>query len=51
VAHIASVHRYDPAAKTMTVAAGSAGGSPSANAEEAAYAEAWAQNLWADCLA
>ena len=51
VSHIASVHRYDAAAKTMTVAAGSAGGSSSANADEAAYAEAWAQNLWADCLA
>jgi NADPH-dependent 2,4-dienoyl-CoA reductase/sulfur reductase-like enzyme len=51
VAHIASVHRYDAAARTMTVAEGSAGGSSSANADEVAYAEAWAQNLWADCLA
>ena len=51
VAHIASVHRYDAAAKTMTVVPGSSGASPAGNAEEAAYAEAWARNLWADALA
>ncbi len=50
VAHIASVHRYDPAARTMNVVAGSAGGSPAANSEEAVYAEAWAKNVWADML-
>jgi sulfide dehydrogenase [flavocytochrome c] flavoprotein chain len=51
VAHIASVHRYDPAGRTMTVVAGSSGASPAANAEESVYAEAWARNLWADALA
>jgi sulfite dehydrogenase len=50
VAHIASVHRYDAAAKTMAVAPGSAASS-AANVEEARYAEAWAENLWADTLA
>ena len=50
VSHIASVHRYDPAARTMTVVPGSAGASAAANAEEAIYAEAWAANLWADAL-
>jgi sulfite dehydrogenase len=51
VAHIASVHRYDPAAKTMTVSPGSSGASSAGNLEEARYAEAWAENLWADTLA
>jgi NADPH-dependent 2,4-dienoyl-CoA reductase/sulfur reductase-like enzyme len=50
VAHIASVHRYDAAAKTMTAVAGSGGVSPAANVEETAYAEAWAKNIWADML-
>ena len=50
VAHIASVHRYDPATRTMSVVAGSGGLSPAANSEETAYAEAWAKNIWADML-
>jgi sulfide dehydrogenase [flavocytochrome c] flavoprotein subunit len=50
VAHIVSVHRYDAVAKTMGVVAGSGGVSPAANVEEAAYAEAWARNIWADML-
>ena len=50
VAHIASVHRYDPTTRTMSVVAGSGGLSPAANAEEAPYAEAWARNIWADML-
>jgi NADPH-dependent 2,4-dienoyl-CoA reductase/sulfur reductase-like enzyme len=51
VAHIASVHRYDAANRTMSVVAGSGGLSAAANVEEAVYAEAWAQNIWADMLA
>jgi sulfide dehydrogenase [flavocytochrome c] flavoprotein subunit len=51
VAHIASVHRYDAATKTMRVVAGSGGLSPAANVEETVYAEAWARNIWADMLA
>jgi len=50
VAHIASVHRYDPATKTMSVVVGSGGLSPAANLEETVYAEAWAKNIWADML-
>jgi len=50
VAHVASVHRYDAAAKTMTVVTGSGGVSPAANVEESAYAEGWARNIWADML-
>ena len=50
VAHITSVHRYDAAARTMSVVAGSGGVSPAANVEEAAYADAWARNIWADML-
>jgi hypothetical protein len=50
VAHIASVHRYDPATKTMTVVPGSSGASSEASAAEAAYAQVWAENLWADAL-
>src|SRR5438067_1097398 len=48
VAHIASVHRYDAATRTMNVVAGSSGGSPAANSEEALYAEAWPKNTWAE---
>jgi sulfite dehydrogenase len=50
VAHIASVHRYDAARRTMSVVAGS-GGLSAANLEESLYAEAWARNIWADMLA
>ena len=50
VAHIASVHRYDAAARTMTVVSGSGGVSAAANVEESTYAEAWARNIWADML-
>jgi sulfide dehydrogenase [flavocytochrome c] flavoprotein subunit len=50
VTHIASVHRYDAAQKTMAVVPGSSGASRTANSGEAVYAEAWARNLWADML-
>jgi NADPH-dependent 2,4-dienoyl-CoA reductase/sulfur reductase-like enzyme len=50
-AHVASVHRYDPEQRTMTVVPGSTGASRAANADEAIYAEAWARNIWADVLA
>ena len=51
VAHIASVHRYEPEKKTMIVVAGSGGLSMRANREELLYADAWARNIWADTLA
>ena len=51
VAHIASVHRYEPAKKSMVIVTGSGGRSPRANTEELPYADAWARNIWADTLA
>ena len=48
--HVASVHRYDPAQKTMVAVPGTAGVSAARSELEAAYAWAWAQNIWADML-
>ena len=50
VVHVASVHRYDAAQKTMVAIAGSGGLSPDANALEGVYANSWARNIWADML-
>ena len=50
VIHVASVHRYDPAHKTMVVVPGTAGVSPARSELEGAYAQAWARNIWADML-
>jgi len=50
VIHVASVHRYDPAQKTMVVVPGTAGVSPARSELEGTYAQAWAQNIWADML-
>ena len=50
VAHIASVHAYDRAQKTMLVVPGSGGLSSAPSVEEAVYAEAWARNIWFDIL-
>jgi NADPH-dependent 2,4-dienoyl-CoA reductase/sulfur reductase-like enzyme len=49
--HVASVHQYDPAEKTMKAVAGAGGVSPAASAAEGAIARAWADNIWADSLA
>lgn len=51
VVHVASVHRYDAAQKTMVTVAGSGGVSSAANELEGRYAMAWARNIWADTLA
>ena len=51
VIHIASVHRYDEAKKTMTTVEGSGGLSTGASEQEGQYALAWAKNIWADVLA
>jgi NADPH-dependent 2,4-dienoyl-CoA reductase/sulfur reductase-like enzyme len=48
--HVASVHRYDAAKRTMLVVDGTFGVSPGLNDREGAYAEAWARNIWADTL-
>jgi sulfite dehydrogenase len=50
VIHVASVHRYDPAQKTLVVVPGASGLSPARSELEASYAQAWAQNIWADML-
>jgi sulfite dehydrogenase len=49
-AHIASVHKYDAAEKTMTVVPGTAGLSAAASETEGRYATAWAHNIWNDML-
>ena len=51
VIHIASVHRYDEAKKTMVTVEGSGGLSAGATELEGQYAMAWAKNIWADVLA
>ena len=48
--HVASVHRYDPAQRTLIVVPGASGVSPARSELEATYAQAWAQNIWADML-
>lgn len=50
VIHVASVHRYDPAQKTLTVVPGASGVSSGRSELEGAYGWAWAQNIWADML-
>src|SRR6267154_2762241 len=50
VIHVASVHRYDPAQKTLMVVPGASGVSASRSELEGAYGWAWAQNIWADML-
>ena len=50
VVHVASVHRYDAAQKTMVTVAGSGGLSTEQNALEGVYANSWARNIWADML-
>jgi sulfite dehydrogenase len=49
-AHIASVHRYDPAQRTMIAVKGAGGLSSAASEIEAMYAWGWARNIWADTL-
>ena len=51
VVHVASVHRYDAAQKTMLTVPGSGGVSSAASELEGRYAMAWAYNIWADTLA
>ncbi|MBI2289171.1 MAG: FCSD flavin-binding domain-containing protein, partial [Betaproteobacteria bacterium] len=51
VAHVASVHTYDAAQKTMIVVKGAAGVSGKANELEGTFAMGWARNIWADTLA
>jgi len=50
VIHVASVHAYDAAQKTLIVVPGSGGVSAEASALEGRYALNWASNIWADTL-
>ncbi|MCS6766896.1 MAG: NAD(P)/FAD-dependent oxidoreductase [Candidatus Protistobacter heckmanni] len=50
VVHVASVHRYDAAHRTMLPVPGAGGLSASLNKTEGRYAIAWARNIWADTL-
>jgi sulfide dehydrogenase [flavocytochrome c] flavoprotein chain len=50
VIHVASVHKYDAAKKTMVTVEGSGGVSAERSEVEAVYGQAWAQNIWADML-
>jgi sulfite dehydrogenase len=49
--HVASVHQYDPAQKTLVPVKGAGGVSDKASELEANYAWGWARNIWADSLA
>ncbi len=50
VIHVASVHQYDAAKRTMVTVPGSGGVSSEPNQMEGNYAEAWGQNIWGDML-
>ena len=48
--HVASVHKYDEAERTMKSVPGSGGLSPAMNELEGSHAMSWAANIWADAL-
>jgi sulfide dehydrogenase [flavocytochrome c] flavoprotein subunit len=50
VMHVASVHTYDAAQKTMVPVKGAGGLSAKASESEGAYAWGWARNMWAEAL-
>ncbi|MFZ9121346.1 MAG: NAD(P)/FAD-dependent oxidoreductase [Burkholderiaceae bacterium] len=50
VVHVASVHQYDPATKTMQPVKGAGGLSTAPTELEGKYAYNWARNIWADML-
>jgi sulfide dehydrogenase [flavocytochrome c] flavoprotein subunit len=50
VMHIASVHQYDAAQKTMLAVKGAGGLSLEASELEGTYAWGWARNIWAEAL-
>ena len=51
VIHVASVHQYSAAEKSMVVVKGSGGLSDKPSEAEGVYAWGWARNIWADALA
>ena len=50
VMHVASVHTYDAAQKTMVAVKGAGGVSDNASELEGTYAWGWARNIWAEAL-
>lgn len=50
VVHVASVHQYDAATKTMQAVKGAGGLSTAPTELEGRYAYQWAKNIWADML-
>lgn len=48
--HVAAVYRYDPGKRTIVTADGTLGVSTARSAAEAAFAHAWAENIWRDVL-
>jgi sulfide dehydrogenase [flavocytochrome c] flavoprotein subunit len=48
--HVTSIHKYDPAKKTMLPVKGAGGVSDKASELEGGYAWGWARNIWADAL-
>ncbi|MEN9316867.1 MAG: hypothetical protein RIS35_3260 [Pseudomonadota bacterium] len=48
--HVASVHAWDPAQRTLVPVKGAGGLSTARNALEFEYALSWARNIWADAL-
>jgi len=49
--HVASVHQWDAAEKTLKPVPGAGGLSTAASVAEGRYATSWADNIWADALA
>jgi len=49
--HVASVHQYDAATKTMQPVKGAGGVSAARNEVEGKVVMGWAKNIWADMLA
>src|SRR5574340_161792 len=49
--HLAGVHRYDSAQRTMLPVPGAGGVSSARSAADACDAQTWADNIWADMLA
>jgi len=50
VMHVASVHAYDPAQKTILPVKGAGGLSKAASELEGTYAWGWARNIWSEAL-
>ncbi len=48
--HVTSIHKYDPAQKTLVAVKGAGGVSDKASELEGTYAWGWARNIWADAL-